>query len=343
MQIAHIQHHIAWCFFGLVNIEGNVASDHHAGKLAFINGINVYCAYVLAQTDDRAVICRFLYLLELMGYEDDALPIAGEVMHDADKFNYLLRGERGGRLIKDEDVRAAVERLEYFHTLLHTDGNILYPCVRINGQAVALRDLLNVLAGFSHVERNALFRLSSENDILRDRERLDKHEMLMHHSDTGVYGVAGIVHLNLFPVDENISRGRLEHTVKLVHQRGLAGTVFSEDYMDLSLVDSKVYPVVRHKIAKLLDNVAHFYNGLAHVHIFFRQIDRPPNFFIFGLAQIRLKNALTSASCLPRQRMWWLLMGAVRKYEKSSRYTLTCVRHSSSLYGEAVTRPSLTK
>ena len=39
--------------------------------------------------------------------------------------------------------------------------------------------------------------------------------------------------------------------------------------MDLTFVDSQIYPVVRDKITEALDDVAHFYHGRIHVHMFF--------------------------------------------------------------------------
>ena len=121
----------------------------------------------------------------------------------------------------------------------------------------------------------ALGRLGAEDDVLRDGEGLDQHEVLVHHADAGVDGVAGIVHLDLLAVDQDVAGGGLEQAVELVHQRRFARAVFTQDRVDLAFVDREIDPVVGDKIAEFLDDVAHFNDGGIHVHILFCQIDRP--------------------------------------------------------------------
>ena len=38
--------------------------------------------------------------------------------------------------------------------------------------------------------------------------------------------------------------------------------------MNFTFVDGKIYPVIDHQFAKLLDNIAHFNDRFIHVHIF---------------------------------------------------------------------------
>ena len=196
-------------------------------------------------------------------------------MHDVDELGDLLRGEGGGGLVEDQDVRAAVERLEDLHALLHADGDVLNFGVGVDGQPVALGDLHHIFARGGHVQLHALGGLGAEDNVLGDGEGLDQHEMLVHHADAGIDGVAGIVHVDLFPVDQDIAGGGLEQAVELVHQRRLARAVFAEDRVDFAFVDGEVDAVVGHKIAEAFDDVAHFNDGRVHVHILFCQIDRP--------------------------------------------------------------------
>ena len=219
MQIPDIQNHIAGSFCGLINIKADIAPDHHAGKLALGHSVHIHGGDVLAETDDSAEVRGLLNFLELVRNENDALSVAGEVMHDVDKLDYLLRSERGGGLIKNEYIRAAVESLEDLDALLHTDGDIFYLCVGVDRKAVAFGDLNDIAARGFHIESRPLFRFGAEDDILRDGKGLDEHEVLMHHADAGIDSVARRIHLDFLAVYENVARGGLEHTVKLVHQR----------------------------------------------------------------------------------------------------------------------------
>ena len=210
-------------------------------------------------------------LLELVGDDDDALAVLDEVVHDVDELDDLLRRERGGRLVEDQDVGAAVERLEDLDALLHADGDVLDLRVRVDGQAVALGDLHDVFARRGHVELHALGRLGAEDDVFRDREGLNEHEVLVHHADAGRDRVARVVHFDLLAVDQNVAGGGLKQTVKLVHQRRFARAVFAEDRVDLAFVDREIDAVIGREIAEFLDDVAHLDDGRVHVHILFCQ------------------------------------------------------------------------
>ena len=76
---------------GLVDVEVDAAADHHGGKLVLRDLFNVHCAYVLAQTDDGAVVRGLLDLLELVGDDDNALAVGGEAVHYPDEVDDLLR------------------------------------------------------------------------------------------------------------------------------------------------------------------------------------------------------------------------------------------------------------
>ena len=103
---------------------------------------------------------------------------------------------------------------------------------------------------------------------------VNQHEVLMHHADAGVDGVAGIVHHNLFAVHEDVTGGGLQKPVELVHQGGLSGAVFTENCVDFSFVDGEINPVIRSEITELLDDVSHLDDRRIHVHIFFCQVHR---------------------------------------------------------------------
>ena len=207
--------------------------------------------------------------------DDNALAVLDQVVHDVDQLDDLLRGQGGGGLVQDQDVGAAVERLEDLNALLHADGDVLDLGVRVDGQAVTLRDLDDVFARRRHIQRQALGGLGPEDDVFRDGEGLDQHEMLVDHADAGRDRIARVVHFNFFAVYQDIAGGGLEQAVELVHQRRFARAVFAENCVDLAFVDREVDAVIGREIAKFLDDIAHFNDGRVHVHILFCQSDRP--------------------------------------------------------------------
>ena len=204
-----------------------------------------------------------------MGDEDDAFPVLGQIPHNTDQILNLLGGEGGGRLVQDQDVCPPVQGFQDLHTLLHSHGDVLNFCVGVDGKAVALGDLLHIFPGLRHIQGNSLSRLGTQHDILGDGEGLDQHEVLVHHADPRIDGVAGVAHFNGFAVNQDLAGGGLEKAVKLVHQRGFASAVFAQDRVDFTFVDSKVDAVIGHEIAEFFDNIPHFNDGGIQVHELF--------------------------------------------------------------------------
>ena len=210
-----------------------------------------------------------------MGDDDNAFAVLDKVVHDLDELGDFLRCQRGGRLVEDQDVSAAVERLEDLDALLHADRDVLDFRVGVDGQAVALGDLHNIFPGGCHVQLDAPGRFGAQDDVLGDRKGLHQHKVLVDHADACINGIARIVHDDFFAVDQDIAGRGLEQTVELVHQRRFARAVFAQDRVDFALVDCQIDPVVGREIAEFLDDVPHFNDGRVHVHILFCQSERP--------------------------------------------------------------------
>ena len=105
----------------------------------------------------------------------------------------LLRRQHRRRLVEDQDPRLAVERLEDLHPLLLADGELpdLRPRVDREPEAVAELGDRALDAPPVEQERAADVAVVAEDDVLRDGERLDEPEVLVHHPDPRVERVAG--------------------------------------------------------------------------------------------------------------------------------------------------------
>src|SRR5207253_9298306 len=100
----------------------------------------------------------------------------------------LLRSQDGGRLVEDEDARLAVERLQDLDALLFPERQLPDPRARVDRLPVALRQLDNAALDRARTDtkRATLAAVVAEQDVLRDGERLDEPEVLMHHADPRV-------------------------------------------------------------------------------------------------------------------------------------------------------------
>ena len=59
-----------------------------------------------------------------MGNENDREPLLFQVNELAEQLRGLLRGQNGGGLVQNQDLRAAHKRLKDFHLLLHAHRDI---------------------------------------------------------------------------------------------------------------------------------------------------------------------------------------------------------------------------
>ena len=75
-----------------------------------------------------------------------AVPVVAQRAHDPEELLGLLRRQHGGRLVEDEDLGIAVERLDDLDPLLDADREVLDDGVGVDLEAVLRRDLLNVAA-----------------------------------------------------------------------------------------------------------------------------------------------------------------------------------------------------
>ena len=97
----------------------------------------------------------------------------------------------------------------------------------------------------------------AEDDVLRDRERLDEPEVLVHHPDTGVEGVARGVEVHQPAVEEDLALVGPVEPRQDVRERALAGAVLAEERVHLARGGVEVDVLVRDHAGKALGDPAH--------------------------------------------------------------------------------------
>ena len=97
----------------------------------------------------------------------------------------LVGRQHAGRLVEDQRVGAAIERLQDLHALLQADRQLADDGVGIDLQRVFALQPLQLGARMRDAALQERAALDAEHDVLQHRERLDQHEMLVHHADAG--------------------------------------------------------------------------------------------------------------------------------------------------------------
>ena len=247
-------------------MEVDVAADHHGRELLHGGVLCLHGADVLALAQHGAAVGHLHDLRKLVGDEQDALALRGEVLHDLHELRDLLRRQHRGGLVEDQDLIVAVEHLENLGTLLHTDGDILDFRVGINTEAVFFGEGQDLLAGFLLLKKSHLVWLYAQNDVIENREALDQLEVLMDHPDAEVVGVIRVVDFDFFSVLLDDTLLGLVQAEQNTHQRALAGAVLSQKRVDFAFFQLEGNVIVGDDAGESLRDVKHLNRILLQIH-----------------------------------------------------------------------------
>ncbi len=99
---------------------------------------------IVSQT---AIASRSLWVMKMI-----AAPCSARLAHDLEQLVGLGGREHGRRLVEDEDVGVAVQRLQDLDPLLRADREVLDQCARVDAQPVLLGELADAGGGGAGVE-----------------------------------------------------------------------------------------------------------------------------------------------------------------------------------------------
>jgi hypothetical protein len=160
------------------------------------------------------------HLVQLVADEDDRLALRPQALDDLEQLAGFLGRQHGGRLVQDQDVRAAVQRFEDLDPLLLADGYGFHARVRIDRETEPRRKLAHPLLRPFVVEQDPCARrLAGQHDVLGDRHHRDEHEVLVHHADAVIDRLPRRGDGNAFPVDAELALVGLVEPVEDVHER----------------------------------------------------------------------------------------------------------------------------
>ena len=113
-------------------------------------------------------------------------------------------------------------------------------------------DLLSFLAGHTSV-----LRLATEREVLRDRQRREQHEVLVHHRDAQPIGGLDVGDADRPTLDDDAAGVGLLDAREDAHERRLAGAVLADDGMDLAAGEGHVHAGQRDDAVVALDDAGH--------------------------------------------------------------------------------------
>ena len=122
--VLHVEHDRPRLRLVFVNGEDDFAADHHRGQRGLGRGLGVGFAYYLAVAQHNDAVADAQHFLELVRDEDDRFALAAQQLHHVEQPVDLLWRQDRCRLVQDEDIGVAVERLDNLDALAHADRQV---------------------------------------------------------------------------------------------------------------------------------------------------------------------------------------------------------------------------
>ncbi len=130
------QLHRAGIGLALLDAQEHAAADHQLGQLLDRGLRRLAGRHHGALAHDRDGVGDRHDLAQLVRDEHDRLALVLQLLEDAEEVVGLRGRQHAGRLVEDQDLGAAIERLQDLDALLQADGKLLDDGVRIDLQPV---------------------------------------------------------------------------------------------------------------------------------------------------------------------------------------------------------------
>ena len=103
---------------------GQVPPDHHPGEGGRVGFGRLHRSDPLAVPQHGHPVGDLQHLVELVGDEDDGLPVGGHGPHRHEQALSLLGGKHRGRFVQDQDANSPVQELQDLDPLLLPDREL---------------------------------------------------------------------------------------------------------------------------------------------------------------------------------------------------------------------------
>ena len=249
-----------------LDIQTDLLADHHLRQfrdagLRCLNG-----ADIPALAEHGNLLGERHNLIQLVRDDNDGFAVVAHTPKDREQLLGLLRSQHSRRLVKDQNIRTAVQNLDDLDRLLLRHGHVVNLLVRVKFETVAHADLTHALRVRFDVV--AALILETEDDIFRRGKYIHQFEMLVDHADPMGKCIARRADGNPLAVHVDPSAVRIVNSGDHVHERRLAAAVLTENGEDLASLHAEAHVVVGDHLAERLgdaDELDRRSVGLVHM------------------------------------------------------------------------------
>ncbi len=166
----------------------------------------------------------------------------------------LLRRERRGRLIENDDLRFEAHRARDLHHLPLGGAERLDGRGRIDRKVQRLKELLRVDIGSAQAVEEFFV---AEIEVLRHRHARDETRLLIDHGNAVTSRQRRTGDLDSLAVDMDLALGRRHRASEDFDQRRLAGPVLAENRMHFAAAQIEIDVLQRRDATIVLADASH--------------------------------------------------------------------------------------
>ena len=237
---------------------GHFAVDHALDDIVGREVLRFVGGDPLAVTHDGDLVGDALDLVHLVGDINDADTLIAQAAHDAEQVLDLLAGQRRRRLVEHEDLCVIGDCLRDLKHLALGDGHGADDRLRVDLNFQIVQNSLGVVVHFLVVDQSGLQREPAQPHIFHDAAVEHLIELLMHHGDAVVKGVARVDEVDLLAVHPDGARVLFIDTEQALHERRFAGAVLAHQGVDGAGTQLELGMVQRLDARELLFDIEHF-------------------------------------------------------------------------------------
>ena len=217
-------------------------------------------------------------LFEVVGDEDDADAASGQFAHQLEQPLGLLTGQRGSRLVHDEDAHLSGQRLGDLDHLLLGDPQGADDPQGIDRRADPVQEFLRLAHEHAPVDDSEPTGQLPQEQVLGDAELRNERQLLVDRCDAPSLGVGGGRDARKRTVDADLSGVGLHDPPEHLDEGALARAVLPEEDVHFGLAQVEVDPGQRHHPGIGLADARH-HKKLGHTSP-----------FVTGRRQVRVPN-----------------------------------------------------
>ncbi len=237
---------------------GEVAPDHHPDDPFRRQLVARDRADDDAIAEHRDAVGEARDLRQAVADIDDGKSAFAQLDDEIEQPLRFMRGERGGRLVHDEDAGIGVDGAGDLDELAFGERKARYDIGRGKGCAEAFEDAAAARLHRLPVGEDALSDLAAEIDVLGDREVRAEAQLLIDDRNAHGEGGGGRVHLRRHAANADFALVAGMHSGEDLDQRRLAGAVLAHHRMHLAGGDREVRVDQRADAGEVLGDVPHF-------------------------------------------------------------------------------------